>query len=288
VSLINPGLDLNIVATGWLRNCVALPWLAEATFDVIRETAMDNSAPVLTLPSAERVRFEKNFIKTAVCELRFPALLELEANPPVQLQKALKKDFPHYERQQSVGLTNLEKDVRHLLRSKKGDWLVSIKSSSIALETNHYTHFEEFSAQLAMLINKSRPFLDTDFFTRVGLRYINEVGIEDGKIEGWIRDELIAPVVRGVYGAIDRFLQEVRGKTTSGKYTFRHGIAGLEEDKRDLYTIDFDFYNENVEIDAVLPMVSEFNHESFQFFLWAIGPKVRERMGKSIPEKGQT
>jgi hypothetical protein len=111
-------LDLNIVATGWLRNCVALPWLAEATFDVIRETAMDNSAPVLTLPSAERVRFEKNFIKTAVCELRFPALLELEANPPVQLQKALKKDFPHYERQQSVGLTNLEKDVRHLLRSK--------------------------------------------------------------------------------------------------------------------------------------------------------------------------
>jgi len=264
-----------------------LPWLAEATFDVIRETAMDNSARVLTLPSAERVRFEKNFIKTAVCELRFPALLELEANPPVQLQKALKKDFPHYERQQSVGLTNLEKDVRHLLRSKKGDWLVSIKSSSIALETNHYTHFEEFSAQLAMLINKSRPFLDTDFFTRVGLRYINGVGIEDGKIEGWIRDELIAPVVRGVYGAIDRFLQEVRGKTTSDKYTFRHGIAGLDEDKRDLYTIDFDFYNENVEIDAVLPMVSEFNHESFQFFLWAIGPKVRERMGKSIPEKGQ-
>ena len=252
---------------------------------MIRETTMDNSAPVLTLPSAERVRFEKNFIKTAVCELRFPALLELEASPPVQLQKALKKDFPHYERQQSVGLTNLEKEVRHLLRSKKGDWLVSIKSSSIALETNHYTNFEEFSAQLEMLIDKSKPFLDTDFFTRVGLRYINEVRIEDGTIEGWIRDELIAPVVRGVYGAVDRFLQEVR-KTTSGKYTFRHGIAGLEEDKRDLYTIDFDFYNENVEIDAVLSMVSEFNHESFQFFLWAIGAKARERMGKSIP-KGQ-
>jgi uncharacterized protein (TIGR04255 family) len=256
-------------------------------FDVIRETAMNNSTPVLTLPSVERVRFEKNFIKTAVCELRFPALLELETNPPVQLQKALKKDFPHYERQQSVGLTNLEKEVRHLLRSRKGDWLVSIKSSSIALETNHYSHFEEFSAQLEILIDKSKPFLDTDFFTRVGLRYINEIQIENGKIEGWIRDELIAPVVRGVYEAVDRFLQEVRGKTSSGKYTFRHGIAGLEENKRDLYTIDYDFYNENVEIDAVIPLVSEFNHESFEFFLWAIGPKVRASMGKSIPEKEQ-
>jgi uncharacterized protein (TIGR04255 family) len=252
---------------------------------MIVETRMSESASVLTLPSVERARFEKNFIKTAVCELRFPALLELEANPPVQLQKVLKREFPHYERQQSVGLTDLDKEVRHLLRSKKGDWLVSIKPSSIALETNQYTHFEEFSAQLDMLITKSKPFLDTDFFTRIGLRYINEILIEDGKVEGWIREELVAPVIEGVYGSVDRYLQEVRGKTSSGKYTFRHGIAGLQENKRDLYTIDFDFYKENVEIDAVLPMVSQFNHESFEFFLWAIGPKVRERMGKSIPEK---
>lgn len=135
------------------------------------------------------------------------------------------------------------------------------------------------------VINKSRPFLDTDFITRLGLRYINEVHIEDGKLDGWIREELIAPVVEGIYGPVDRFLQEVRGTTKSGKYTFRHGIAGLDEDKPDRYTIDFDFFKENVEFDAVLQLVSEFNKESFRFFLWAIGPKAKERMGKIIPEK---
>ena len=248
---------------------------------------MADASSVLTLPGAERTRFEKNFIKTAVCELRFPALLEFETRPPVELQKALRKEFPNYERQQSVGLDATQKEVRHLLKSKKGDWLVSFKAWSIALETNRYTHFEEFYDQLETVIARSKQFLDTDFFTRVGLRYINEVRIEDGSVQGWIRDDLIAPIVEGVYGPVDRFLQEVRGTAGSGKYTFRHGIAGLEEDKRNLYTVDFDFYNENVEVDAVLPMVSEFNEESFRFFLWVIGPKVKERLGRTIPEKGQ-
>jgi len=237
----------------------------------------------LTLPSAERTRFEKNFIKTAVCELRFPALLEFETRPPVELQRELRKDFPHYERQQQpVPFNESETEVVHRLRSKKGDWLISFKPSSIALQTSRYTHFEEFRAQLETVINKSSPLLDTDFFTRVGLRYINELHIEDGTLEGWIRQDLIAPAVEGVYGPVERFVQEVRGKSQWGKYTFRHGV---EANKADFYTVDFDFWDENVEVDRVLPMVTEFNKEIFLFFLWAVGPKVMDRMGKTIPEE---
>jgi uncharacterized protein (TIGR04255 family) len=244
------------------------------------------SPAFLTLPGAERTHFERNFIKTAVCELRFPALLEFETKPPVQLQNVLRKEFPHYERQHSVNLNDPhEKEVRHLLRSKKGNWLVALKSSSIAIETSRYTHFDDFLQQIRMVVDKCKPLLDTDFFTRVGLRYVNEVLIEDEKIDGWIRDDLINPLAAGVYGTVDRFIQEVRGITKFGKYTFRHGIAGVEVNNPALYTIDFDFYNENVEAEAVLPLVSDFNRESFRFFLWAIGPKVKERMGKSTPLK---
>lgn len=76
------------------------------------------STSILTLPEVGRAHFENNFIKTAVCELRFPALLEFETKPPVQLQKELRKDFPHYERLQSVNLSDLqEKEVKHLLKS---------------------------------------------------------------------------------------------------------------------------------------------------------------------------
>ena len=245
---------------------------------------MAEPSSVLTLPDVERMRFEKNFIKTAVCELRFPALLEFETKPPVQLQKELRRDFPNYQRDQAPTTNREEQETRHLLRSKKGNWLVSFKSASIALETNNYTHFEEFFEQLGTVVKKSAPLLDTDFFTRVGLRYINEIRIEDGTLDGWIRDELISPT-RDVYGPLDRFVQEVRGLTAFGKYTFRHGIASPEEDKRNIYTIDFDFYDENVELDKVLAAVSDFNRESFRFFFWAIGPKTRERLGRNIPDR---
>ena len=245
---------------------------------------MADPVSFLTLPDVERSRFQKNFIKTAVCELRFPALLEFETKPPVQLQKELRKDFPNYQRQQAVVLSGQEREVRHILRSRKANWLVSFKASSIALETSNYTDFDEFFVQLENVVKKSSPLLDTDFFTRVGLRYINEIRIEDGTLEGWIREELIPPI-KDVYGPLERFIQEVRGITSSGKYTFRHGIVGPEEDKRDLYTIDFDFYKENVEFDNILTIVSEFNKESFRFFLWAIGPKVKERLGRKSPER---
>lgn len=249
---------------------------------------MSESASVLTLPDVERAQFEKNFIKTAVCELRFPALLEFETKPPVGLHKVLRKEFPHYEQQQEVSLNDpRDKELKHLYKSKKGDWIVSFKTSAIAIQTDHYTHFEEFLEQINSVVRKSRPFLDTDFFTRVGLRYINELRIEDGKVDGWIRDDLIAPLTAGIYGTVDRFIQEVRGVTKTGKYTFRHGIPGLTADKRDIYTIDFDFYNENVEAETVLSLVSDFNKESFRFFLWVIGAKGRERLGKLIPKKGQ-
>jgi len=243
---------------------------------------------LLTLPDVERTQFGKNFIKTAVCELRFPALLEFETKPPVQLQKELRKDFPHYERQQSVSLNDpADREVKHLFKSKKGEWVVSFRSSAIAIETSRYTHFEDFCKQLQTVLDKSKPLLDTDFFTRVGLRYVNELRIEDTKLDGWIRDELIAPLAQGIYGTVDRFVQEVRGITKNGKYSFRHGIIGLEADKRDLYTIDFDFYNENVEASTVLSLISEFNKESFRFFSWVIGPKVKERLGKTILKREQ-
>jgi uncharacterized protein (TIGR04255 family) len=251
-----------------------------------RGASLEKKASVLNLPEVARAQFKKNFIKTAICELRFPALLEFESKPPTQLQKELRKEFPHYERQQAVNIGDVnEKEIKHVLKSKKGEWLIAIRSYSIAVQTDRYTHFAEFSDMVKYTVNKALPFLDTDFFTRVGLRYVNEVCIEDGELLGWINDDLIAPIVHGVYGTVSRYIQEVRGATKSGQFTFRHGIAGLEEGKENIYLVDFDFYNANVQADDVIPMISNFNKEAFRFFQWAMGAKAQERLGKPmIPE----
>jgi len=130
------------------------------------------------------------------------------------------------------------------------------------------------------LLDRSSGLLDTDFFTRVGLRYINEIPISDRDLGECIRPELVAPLMAGTYGNVTRFFQEVRGSTATGRYSFRHGFPGIEQAEKKLYTIDFDFFDENVPFDSVLSKVTDFNRESFRFFSWVIGPKTKALLGK--------
>jgi uncharacterized protein (TIGR04255 family) len=241
----------------------------------------------LNLPDVGLVEYEKNFITQAVCELRFPALLEYETATPVQLQKQLRKDFPVYERQEgvSIGLEIAKRETKHVFKSRKGDLVVSFKPSAIALETARYKNFPDFRMQLEVLLERSKDLLDTDFFTRVGLRYINEIPIGEGNLGDWIRPELVAPLIAGTYGKISRFFQEVRGSTTTGQYSFRHGFPRVEKAEGMLYTLDFDFFDENVPFDSVLSKVTDFNRESFRFFCWTIAPKTRQLMGRETVTK---
>ena len=245
---------------------------------------MAESLTPLNLPDVQVVEFERNFIKTAVCELRFPTLLEYETKPPVQLQKELRKDYPYYEPEQSVrvGPETVGREMRHLFKSRKKNWTVSFRASALALETSEYTNFEEFLERLESLFTKSQLLLDTDFFTRVGLRYIDEIPIEDGELSGWIREELVALLTKGVYGSVERFLQEVRGLTEIGRYTFKHGMVDSAQEEHKRYNLDFDFYEENVPFESVLSLVSQFNQQSFRFFSWAMGPKAQSYLGKAI------
>ncbi len=253
-----------------------------------KKDAPEKEGAVLSLPEVSRAQFKKNFIRTAVCELRFPAILDYETKPPITLQRELRKEYPEYEKQQAFNVADpSEREVKHVLKSRKSDWLVTIRTYSIALQTSRYTHFSEFLERLQYLFDKSLPLLDTDFFTRVGLRYINEIRLDAGGPPGWINDDLIAPIVHGIYGSTDRYVQEVRGSMESGKFTFRHGISSLQKGKEDTYMLDFDFYNENVQARDVMPMAMEFNNEAFRFFQWAIGPKAKEILGQPITMEGE-
>ena len=235
----------------------------------------------LNLPSVNRVQFERNTIDTAVCEVRFPTLLDIEQREPRELQRALRKRFPHFQTQRLVQ-SEADSDgprVRYLFESRKHESKVVLHASSIAVETNSYKNFESFSESLIHVVNSALPLIDSDFFTRVGLRYINKVSIDDGVIDGWVNADLVAPIDTGVLGTLEKYIQEIRGYSECGRYTFRHGIAETNESKSLEYFFDFDFYETNVEASDLQRLATNFNTEIFRFFLWAVGDKVRNKLG---------
>lgn len=241
----------------------------------------------LSVPTTQSVRYQRNFIKTAVCELRFPTLLELNERLPPELQKALRKEYPFFQPETGYDLSiggGVPIDKRYLLNSRERTWLVSITQSRISLETVKYTEFREFYSRLARILDVAARFIDSDFFTRIGLRYINAIPLADDDVTGWINPELVTALVSGYFGTVSHFQCEVAGDIAHGKYTFRYGLqpntAG--QDAQLKYVLDYDYYAENIEAKDVLSTVKSFNKANFSFFHWCLGPKALQALGKSM------
>lgn len=245
---------------------------------------MTDSIKSLNLPDVKPVQYERNFIDIVVCELKFPIILDWENKPPASIQKELRKDYPHHNKIQLIDpLTQpgeSEKRLSLQLHSKNRRWTVAIKSDSILLQTKSYLNFEEFSGKLQKVINVVKDKIDSDFFTRVGLRYINVINFTPDEFEELINRNLVAPILDNVYGTVSESYQRVTGITEHGLFNFRHGIYPNDTSDQN-YLLDFDYFKEGVEIKDTLELVKKFHEYNFKFFHWTLGKTALEKLGKA-------
>lgn len=252
---------------------------------------MDEVQQFLKLPPVARVKYKRNFIHTAVCELRFPTLLELEAKPPSKFQSKIRKNYPFYEPEvfeQIGGPDGISREIRYLFRSKDHHWTISVKSFALAVETSKYLDFEDFFSKFSEILDIAKELIDSDFFTRVGLRYINRVPIEDGKLDGWIRSDLVLPVIGGALGTVGKFISQIHGRMDRGQYAFRHALESIDAKSSTInvptYILDMDYSKENVEFEEVAPLIKYFNETNFAFFSWCLGDKAKAYLGEGQPK----
>ena len=233
--------------------------------------------------------YPRNFIRQAVCELRFPTLMSLGASrPPEKFIAALRKRFPLTESANEVTLSASESELSghvHILKSTKGTWSVTLKQSSVALEAFRYTTYAEFRARAHEVLAAALLVIDSDYFTRIGLRYINVIQTDASPMLEWIN-----PVLSGaLHGQGFRSFSEFAGKfalsTEDGGCTLQHGIRlkstsqlpGPTSDPPD-YVIDIDtFRNEVTDADAMTAL-DTMHRQAFSLFSWAIGEKAREKL----------
>ena len=50
----------------------------------------------------ERCVYDKNQLVEVICQLRFPEILTIGANLPVEFQEAIRGEFPQYSKRQEV------------------------------------------------------------------------------------------------------------------------------------------------------------------------------------------
>lgn len=168
----------------------------------------------------------------------------------------------------------------HTMRSSKMNWSISIKQSSINIETSAYTDYAEMKRRVLQMVEAASKVIDSDFFTRIGLRYINVIDAGIDPAQGWINPALVAPISQGAFSNIQEFAGKLLLSAEDGGCLLQHGIRLKPRVNGEMvapeYFIDIDSFRGEMPLDGVGDTMDSMHKQAFNLFDWCIGDKARE------------
>lgn len=254
-------------------------------------------APGLAVfPHRDREIFENNPLVEVICQLRFPTLLRLESEAPADFQERVRDRFPELERERVVDLPAQVPD--QILKAlgaaiPQGGYVfitrdktskVTIGSGSVALSTSKYSTWDNFDADLKLVIQALIDVYSPSFFERIGLRYRNVIkrsalqleetvwsNLLNNSVAGELTDETLCEGITGLSKTVRCRLSE-----EGDHVNFQHGFVQINNEPETCYLLDFDYHLDGqVERDAAQDIVSRLHGYSGDAFQWAIADTLR-------------
>lgn len=251
-----------------------------------------NADSLVTIHSKNVDQYKHNFLRQAVCELRFPTLMELgDHRPPASLVKALRKEYPNLElaNEVTVGIGGTGSNNTHIFRSVKLTWSVSLKQSAISVETTAYTDYAHMRERVLRVVEAASKVIDSDFFTRIGLRYINVIDIDSDPVDGWVNPELVAPLLSGHFSGVREYAGKLLLTASDGGCLLQHGIIlkqkHASEAMRPEYFLDIDSFRNEIPLSNTGAALDAMHAQVFDVFDWAVGPKACQHLSTESHSK---
>jgi uncharacterized protein (TIGR04255 family) len=143
----------------------------------------------------ERFLLRKNQLGDVICQLRFPEILLINAQPPVAFQEIIRNEYPQYSKLNNtpapkisgvpghLSIENQPSTPNHQFVSADGKWRVNLTSTYISLSCNRYSCWEEFAKKLDKPLAAFIQIYKPAFFQRIGLRYLNFISRKSLSLE---------------------------------------------------------------------------------------------------------
>lgn len=156
-----------------------------------------------------RCVYQNNQLADVICQLRFPEILTIEANAPVDFQEAVRKFFQIYTLRKEVSAPRVTGAPNNLhfetppatnnyqFSTTDGIWRINLTSKFISLSCSQYTRWEDFAKRLDLLLSAFIKVYEPSLFERIGLRYINAISRRDLELNGYPYRDLIQPAYLG-------------------------------------------------------------------------------------------
>ena len=250
-----------------------------------------------------RCRYRENPLAEVICQLRFPEILAISANPPVEFQEAIRSDYPGFIRRQEIpaprisgtpGAMMVQKQpavTNYQFTSEDGVWRVNLTGTFISLTCAKYTCWEDFAARLDKPLAAFIQIYKPAYFERVGLRYLNFISRFQLGLEGVPFNRLIAPCYLGplaegdvAESAASRCSVDAEMALRGGCRVKLHAGPGLvkrgnHEDKEVKFIFDQDLYMPGqLPLNLVAGALQTLHSQADSIFRGAITQRLHEAM----------
>ena len=251
----------------------------------------------------ERCIYRNNQVAEVVCQLRFPEILTIEANLPVDFQEAIRGEFPQYSARKEIpapkltggpGAPRLQKPepvTNYQFVSADGAWRVNMTSRFISLSCSRYTCWEDFAGKLDLPLVSFIKTYQPAYFERVGLRYVNFISRKELELEGTPFRDLIQPCYLGLLTEDDVAESAATRNSVDAELTVRGGCKakihagpglvrrGGKPDSEVKFVFDQDLYMAgNIPVNGSVGALQTLHSQADSIFRGAITHLLHEAM----------
>jgi uncharacterized protein (TIGR04255 family) len=268
----------------------------------------------MLFPETQRVVYGRKVLDEVICQLRFPPILRIGVESPAGFQERIRKSYPNYAQdsdspempiQISAMLEQLQvpnpfgagSQLRHRFSKRDDKRSLVITSEFLAISDKDYERWEKFRSELKLVESEFRSEYQPDGYTRVGLRYrdqitrselqLDDIGWDEllnSELMGMLANKQLASVIRQDRTDVELDIPEVEG----GRLHLRLGLAPRQGSQEMSYTVDADLYtNTRCEPDDALRILDSFHATAGNFFRWAIRERLRDALEPRPLENGQ-
>ena len=216
-----------------------------------------------------RTHYATPQLREVICQIRFPAILAIDAKEPADFQEAVRGAFPRYAMKRDqlppkIVMVNgapqtqpQSSVINYHFLSADNKWKLNLTRNFISLSTVAYTSWEEFGQKLDQPLAQFIRLYQPAFFQRIGLRYVNLFSRKALDLEGEPWSELFTEPYLGILTEEDvsenstvqctvdfdtALDSSCRVKAHAGPGMVKQQNPNAPQDKEVKFVLDFDLY----------------------------------------------
>jgi len=245
----------------------------------------------------KKKKYKKNFLSNVIFKLDFPTLLDNYTERIGEFQKLIKSEFPILEEKIGVIIeqqfkraeqieSKSKEALGYMFFNKTKKRIVSFEFNNIIVEFKEYTNFEDYLKIIDLVITSLFKRFPSIVSTRLGLRYINHINLDEEHPFIWIQLNKSLLDSMNFFSNkkdISRYITSVELNKEDYRLRFQYGIANSLYPNRIIkkeFILDYDCFTfESLEgKEEILNKVKGFNETISDMFEESIEDELRELM----------